>query len=101
METVSNIEKKWRTRLEKDELISQWKQSGMSRKVFCDEQGLNYNSFITWDNEKKSKLKAGSGFSEITVQSSERLFAQIHLSEQKRIDLYQPLSSEFIRSLLK
>ena len=101
METVSNVEKKWRTRLEKDEFISQWKQSGKSRRVFCQEHGLNYNSFITWNKEQKSKLKTEAGFSEITVQNSERLFAQIHLSEQKRIDLYQPLSSEFIRSLLK
>ena len=47
MESVSNVEKKWRTRQEKDELLAQWKQSGQNRSVFCSEQGLNYNSFVT------------------------------------------------------
>ena len=68
--------------------------------MFCNEQGLNYISFIIWNKEHKAKLKTETGFSELTVQSSER-FAQIHLFEQKWIDLYQPLSSEFIQSLLK
>ena len=47
METENNVEKKWRTRQEKDVLIAQWQQSGKSRKVFCVENELNYNSFVT------------------------------------------------------
>ena len=54
MESVSNVEKKWRTRQEKDELLLQWNQSGQSRRVFCSEQGLNYNSFVTWHKEQKT-----------------------------------------------
>ncbi|MEO7157059.1 MAG: hypothetical protein ABI039_05835 [Vicinamibacterales bacterium] len=101
METENNVEKKWRSRQEKDALISQWQQSGKSRKAFCVEHGLNYNSFVTWHKEQKVKLKAESGFAEVTVQSNERLFAQIHLPGELRIDLFQQLSPEFIRSLIK
>ena len=101
METENNVEKKWRSRQEKEFLIAQWLQSGKSRKVFCVEHRLNYSSFVTWHKEQKVKLKAESGFTEVTVQSSERLFAQIHFPGELRIDLFQPLSHEFIRSLLK
>ena len=41
MESVSNVENKWRTRQEKDELIAQWKLSGKSRKLFSEARGLN------------------------------------------------------------
>ena len=93
MESVSNVEKKWRTRQEKDELLAQWKQSGQSRRIFCSEQGLNYNSFVNWHKEQKTKSKTESGFSEVIVKSSEKLFAQLHLPGELRIDLYQPLSA--------
>lgn len=101
MESGTNVEKKWRTRQEKDELIAQWKQSGKSRKLFCIEQGLNYNSFVTWHKEQKAKSKTEPGFSQVVVQSGEKLVAQLHLPGELRIDLYQPLSAEFIRALLK
>ena len=94
------VEKKWRTRQEKDELIALWKQSGKSRKLFGNDQGLNYNSFVVWNKEQKSKQKTEPEFSELAVQSRERLFAQIHLPGELRIDFYQPLSAEFIRTLL-
>ena len=101
MESVSNVEKKWRTRQEKDELIALWKQSGKSRKLFYNDQGLNYNSFVSWHQQHKAKAKSETSFSQVIVQSVEKLFAQLHLHYELRIDLYQPLSAEFIRALLK
>ena len=101
MESVSNVEKKWRTRQEKDELIVLCKQSGKSRKLFYNDQGLNYNSFFSWHQQHKAKAKTETGFSEVIVQGGEKMFAQLHLSGEIRIDLYQPLSAEFIRALLK
>ena len=101
MESVSNVEKKWRTRQEKDELIALWKQNGKSRKLYCNDQGLNYNSFVTKYKQHKAKGETETGFSQVIVQSGEKLFAQLHLSGEIRIDLYQPLSAEFIRALLK
>ena len=57
------VEKKWRTLQERDELISLWKQSSKSRKLFCDRQGLNYNSFIIKYKQHKAKAKTETGFS--------------------------------------
>ena len=48
METENNVQKSWRTREEKEELILQWQQSGKSRKEFCEENGISYNSLVSW-----------------------------------------------------
>ena len=77
MESVSNEEKKWRTRQEKDELISVMKQSGKSRKLFCNDQGLNYNSFVSWHQRLIAKVKTETGFSQVIVQRGEKLFVQL------------------------
>ena len=95
------VKKKWRPRQEKDELIALWKQSGKSRKLYCNDQGLNYNSFVSWHQQHKAKGKTETGFSEVIVQGGEKMFAQLNLSGELQIDLYQPLSAEFIRALLK
>ena len=47
LEQISNVENKRRTRQEKDELIALRIQSDKSRKLFCIDQGLNYNSFVS------------------------------------------------------
>ena len=71
MEPVSNVEKKWRTRQEKDELIALWKQSGKSRKLYCNDQGLNYTSFVSWHQRLIAKAKTEIGFSQ--TQKTSRL----------------------------
>ncbi len=65
MESVNNVEKKWRTRQEKEALIDQWLESGQSRKVFCAEHGLSYYHFVSWDKEQKVKAKTDSGFTQV------------------------------------
>ena len=89
MESVSNVEKKWRTRQEKDELIALSKQSGKSRKLFCNDQGMNYYNFVFWHQQHKAKGKTETGFSLVVVHRGEKIFAQLHLSGEIRIDLYQ------------
>ena len=46
-DAMHNVQNGWRTRQEKDVLITQWQQSGKSRKVFRVENELNYKSFVT------------------------------------------------------
>ena len=68
MESLSNVEKKLRTRQEKNELIALWKQSGKSRKLYCNDQGLNYNSFVSWYQQHKAKDKTETGFSLVVIE---------------------------------
>lgn len=78
METENNVQKGWRTREQKEEIILQWQQSGKSRMEFCKEYGITYNSLVGWCKQFKDR-KASSGFAEVKVKADSGLFAQVNL----------------------
>jgi hypothetical protein len=100
METQNNVQKGWRTREQKEELILQWQQSGKSRKEFCQEHGITYNSLVGWCKQFKDR-KTSSGFTEVKLNSTSALFAQVHLPGGIKIDFYQAIPADFIRSFIK
>ena len=100
METENNIQKGWRTREQKEELILQWQQSGKSRKEFCQEKGITYNSLVGWCKQFKDR-KASPGFAEVKVKTHSGLFAQVHLPGGKRIDFFHSVPVEYFQSLIK
>ena len=99
MENQNNVQKTWRTREEKQALILQWQQSGKSRKEFCEESGIGYNSLVSWCKEFRDR-KVKSGFTEVKMTPTISIFAQVHLPGGVKIDFYQPITAEFIRSFL-
>lgn len=100
METENNVQKGWRSREEKEELILQWQQSGKSRKEFCQETGITYNSLVGWCKQFKDK-KAPAGFTEVKVKSDSGLFAQVNLPGGIRIDFFQSVPVEYFQSLIR
>lgn len=99
METENNVQKGWRTREQKEELILQWQQSGKSRMEFCMEHGITYNSLVGWCKQFKDR-RASSGFAEVKVRSDSGLFAQVHLPGGIKIDFYQSPPADFFQSLI-
>ena len=99
MENQNNIHKGWRTREQKEELILQWQQSGKSRKEFCKDEGLNYNSLVTWG--KQIRDKKPHEFTEVKLQTRSDIFAQVHLPGGIKIDFYQSLPAEYFQSLFR
>lgn len=90
---------------EKQQLIWQWKQSGLSRQAFCRQNNLNYHTLINWTGKKGSGRKIGSAepdsFIPLQVKpSAEKIFAQIE-SGSKRIHLYYPVPASFLKQLLR
>jgi hypothetical protein len=100
METSNNVQKGWRTRQQKEEIILQWQQSGKSRKEFCEESGIGYNSLVSWCKQFKDQ-KASTGFAEVKIHHESSLFAQVQLPGGIKIDFYQPIPADFIRSFIK
>lgn len=100
METPNNVQKGWRTREQKEELILQWQQSGKSRKEFCQEHGITYNSLVGWCKQFKDR-KASSGFTEVKVKSDSGLFAQVHLPGGIKIDFFHSVPVEYFQSLIR
>ncbi len=100
METDNNVQKGWRTREQKEEIIQQWQQSGKSRKEFCQEHGITYNSLGGWCKQFRDK-KASTGFSEVKVNSYSGIFAQVHLPGGIRIDFFHSIPNEYFQSLIR
>ena len=102
MKTFNNIHKGWRTREQKEGLILQWQQSGMSRKEFCHEHQISYNSLVSWCKQLKDK-NILHGFTEVKVNtvSDSGLFAQVHLPKGIRIDLFHFVPAEYFQSMIK
>lgn len=86
--------------------LKSWKESGKSQIDFSREQGINYYTLNKWINDEKRTLKktrrTRKGFTELTLESntSSTLFAEVK-REDITILLHQPVSSDFLRSLIK
>jgi hypothetical protein len=100
MENQNNVQKGWRTREQKEEIILQWQQSGKSRKEFCQEQGITYNSLVGWCKQFKDR-KVSSGFTEVKVKPDTGLFAQLNLPGGIRIDFFHSVPVEYFQSLIR
>ena len=102
METGNNVQNMSRTWQEKESIILQWQQSGLSRKEFCEQQQISYNSLVSWCKILKDK-KTSPGFTEIKPVSTTAsgLFAQLYLSKGVRIDLFHFVPAEYVQTLLK
>jgi hypothetical protein len=101
MENQDNVQKNWRTRQQKDELIHLFQQSGKSRKQFCVDQKINYYTFGTWCEQKKKKKPVVVGFKEVKLPSVSSVFAQVHLPGGIKIDFYQSIPADYFQSLIR
>lgn len=102
METLNNVQNISRTWQEKETIILQWQQSGLSRKEFCDQQRISYNSLVSWCKILKDK-KATPGFTEVKIPAtaSSGLFVQLHLPKGIRVDIFHFVPAEYVQALLK
>jgi transposase-like protein len=102
METGNKVQNFSRTWKEKETIIGQWQQSGLSRKEFCDQHGISYNSLVSWCKTIKDK-QAGKGFTEVKIPVVEPsgLFAQLHLPKGMRIDFFHFVPAEYFQAILK
>lgn len=87
---------------EKQQIIEQWKQSGLSRRAFCRQQNLSYNSLTHWTRKKRNRSRSvTSDFVPLKIKpATEQVFAQIETGG-KRIQLYQPVTANFLKQLLR
>lgn len=86
---------------EKQQIIGQWKQSGLNRQAFCRANNLSYHTLIHWTRKPRTRKQSKSSeFIPIKIKSgTETIFAQIETGG-KRIQLYQPVTANFLKQLL-
>jgi transposase-like protein len=99
-----------RTEQQKLDLISQWEQSGLPIKTFCQQHDFSDSLFHTWLNKyrrKKKVVKKQKGFVPLQIKSapfpqenSSSPFAEIEIANGNRIKIYQPVPVDFLQTLL-
>ena len=87
--------------------IGLWRESGKSKKSFCDELGIKYHTFIGWTCPKKRKTNPKPGRSSaafVPIQIKENtgsVFAEVTLQNGSGIIFHQPIGADFLRTLLR
>ncbi|MCX6275158.1 MAG: hypothetical protein NTV09_08115 [Bacteroidetes bacterium] len=96
---MSNLVKKNLTSEEKERILSDWKQSGLSKKKFAEERGLKYCTFVGWFQGSKKGIST-PGFSEVVISSGDKLLMEVVIRE-KTIRFYQMLPKDYLFLLLQ
>lgn len=90
-----------RTQQQIDDLLSQYKESSVGVKEFCEMKGINPGNFHKWLSRRKaagSNITKPSGFSRLVLQAAatDQLFAEV-----SGIRLYQPVSAAYLKELVR
>lgn len=89
-------------------LISGWKQSGLSQKVYCEQNQIRYHVFHYWykryrDEQLVSK-EIEASFIPLTVKASFSdgtcANVEVVLADGKRILFHQPVSIDFLKAVI-
>jgi len=96
------------TKEQKGEFIKQWKNSGQSKRRFCEVNGLGYYSFIAWTTDPTKfpgqEIKTVRGFTELKVVPSTlggETFAEVRTSDKVVLLLYREVSAAYLRKIIR
>jgi hypothetical protein len=88
--------------------ITNWQQSGLSQKAWCEQNNVSYGVFHYWykrfRNEQtgNNQSNTSDGFVQLLVQDrpSGIPWCELMLGKGHKLFFHQPVPAEFIRSLL-
>lgn len=84
------------------EYIDQWQQSGLTQKSFCQKVNLSYHIFHYWYKRYRDKsIKPSSSFIKLDVSAmSVAAHAELILADGKRLLFHQPVSADYLKTLI-
>ena len=104
----NNLPNPKRTREEIRHLIEQWEQSGQSKRAFCTEHKLNYMTFVGWSNNNKRKKvkteapKIPADFVPLKIKNdTQQVFAEVFFKQGGSVLIYQIVTADYIRNLIR
>jgi hypothetical protein len=87
--------------------IEQWKQSGLSQKVYCEQQAVKYHVFHYWyklyrdQRQHQAAPEPLATFIPLTLStSSATAFVELHLSGGQRLVFHQAISVDYLKALI-
>lgn len=87
------------------ELIEQWKQSGIAQNAFCEQQSMPFHKFYYWYKCYRSvndiSEKNNRGFVKLKIEKpSVASSVEIHFPDGVRVLFHEPVSSNYLKSLI-
>ncbi|MCU0431375.1 MAG: hypothetical protein MUF42_15535 [Cytophagaceae bacterium] len=79
-------------------LYSQWQQSGLNRKVFCQQENINYATFNYW--HKQFSTDQDMGFTEIPIQHEPEFASELIFPSGARIVFHSAPSVLWLKELV-
>src|SRR3954464_11570902 len=88
--------------------IEQWKGSGISQKVYCEQQAVKYHVFHYWyklyrdERLADQESKPLTPFIPLTLNTSPvaAAFVELHLSGGHRLVFHQVISVDYLKALI-
>ena len=86
--------------------IREWQSSGLSQRAFCEAHQIRYHVFHYWyrvfkdAGEQNSSTPASFVRVHIPPVSTTDLFADVNFPGGSKVTFYQPVSSDYLKSLL-
>jgi hypothetical protein len=87
------------------EMIEQWKQSGLSQNVFCEQQSIRFHKFYYWykcyRRQHDTMDNNSEGFIKLKIEKP--LVAssvEIHFPGGVHVVFREPVSSDYLKTLI-
>ena len=88
-----------RTLSEMQEICHRWERSGLSRRVFCNQNNIAHQTFNYW--YKRISAKGGSGFAEVTLPGNGKASFEVIFPSGARITFQGEPSVNWLRDLVR
>jgi hypothetical protein len=86
-------------------IIEQWRQSGLTQKAYCIQNNIAYHVFHYWykcyRDKRATSVNRQSSFVQLQVNPDLSVAAiELQLGDGKRLLFHQPVSSDYLKSLI-
>lgn len=87
-------------------MVSDWQQSGLSQKLFCEQNGIRYHVFHYWYKRFRDSQAVNKEATFIPLQIkplqtvSANAGIELLLTDGRRLLFHQPVSTDFIKAII-
>ena len=89
-------------------LVNAWQGSGLSQKVYCEQNAVPYHVFHYWYRRLRTRqadnpADGGNSFMQVVVSPppvSGSPWCEVVLENGRKLCFHQPLSASFLKSLI-
>jgi len=85
---------------QREELLKEYKASGLGRKEFCEQRGIRLTTFYGWF-KKRRKKRTTPAFAQVKVTAPKQAPIEIHLPNGQKLGILLNGKQEELASLIR